>query len=133
VGDLVEEHPARVSYRRSLELLMSADGVLVLGVDHAGYTPSKLVSYSLSGKPLLASLHRAGPAYAVLEKAPALGRAVGFDDAGQTPDDELMATVGAFLLDCASGMKIERTAGLEPFLALAMAKRHAELFSAIAA
>ena len=62
------EYPARVTYRRSLELLLQGDGALVLGVDDAGYMPSKLATYAYSGKPLLACLHRDGPALAMLRE-----------------------------------------------------------------
>jgi Glycosyltransferase Family 4 len=55
LDDMIREEPARVSYRRSIELLLRSDGALVFGVEDPGYMPSKLVHYALSGKPPLLS------------------------------------------------------------------------------
>ena len=128
VGNLVEESPARVSYRRSLELLHVASGVLVLGVDHAGYMPSKLFGYALSGKPLLAAVHAASPARACLESNPQLGRLLWFSDEEEMPAGDAARVMRAFLIDVADGKRIDRGAMLEPVLARAMAVRHAEFF-----
>ena len=63
VGDLIRDEPARVSYRRSIELLLECDGALILGVDDIGYIPSKLFSYGLSGKPILSAIREEGAAF----------------------------------------------------------------------
>ena len=76
IDDLVREEPSRLSYRRSLELLLQSDGALIFGVDDAGYMPSKLFNYALSGKPLLATLHREGPAFSKFQSIPDLGHAL---------------------------------------------------------
>jgi hypothetical protein len=130
VGELVREHPERVSYRRSLELLLGADGALVLGVDDHGYMPSKLLSYALSGKPLLASLRRDGPAYEQMQSAPGLGHVIGFDPDGEASLGDAEQTVARFLGEVAERRLFDRRAILEPFLAPVMAERHAELFDA---
>src|SRR5205823_6151805 len=80
VADLVAERPERVSYRRSLELLLESDGALVLGVDDSGYMPSKLFNYGLSGKPLLASLHRESPGFSKFQEIRSLGHVLWFDN-----------------------------------------------------
>src|SRR5262249_44206453 len=36
LADVIDEDPARVTYRRSIECLLVADGALILGVDDAG-------------------------------------------------------------------------------------------------
>ena len=128
VRDLVRELPQRVSYRRSLELLLEADGALILGVDDEGYIPSKLFNYAASRKPLLASLHRASPAYAYFRCCPALGHALWFDCDQEMPLNESTREVMAFLKEAADGGSFDRRGVLEPFLAPAMARRHAELF-----
>lgn len=130
VGDLVAESPERVSYRRSLELLLEGDGVLILGVDDAGYMPSKLFSYALSGKPLLAALHRDSPAFAQFQNTPGLGHVLWFDQSGEMQLSEAVQIVYAFLQEAAARRTFDRHAILEPFLAPAMARRHAELFEA---
>ncbi len=130
VENLVSEDPRRVSYRRSLELLLESDGALILGVDDDGYMPSKLFSYALSGKPLLASLRRDGPAFAQFNELGNLGHAIWFDRAGEMPLNDAARVMKAFLDDVASGRRYDRRAALEPFLAPAMARRHAQLFDA---
>lgn len=130
VADLVRENPSRVSYRRSLELLLECDGALILGVDDAGYMPSKLFSYAFSGKPLLAALRRDSPAFTQFQSTPSLGHALWFDPSGEMQLSEAAQMVRAFLQEAAARRTFDRRAILEPFLAPAMARRHAELFNA---
>jgi hypothetical protein len=130
LSDLVGEHPERVSFRHSLELLLGCDGALVLGVDDDGYMPSKIFGYALPGKPLLASVRRDGPAYAQFESTRGLGHALWFDRDGEMPIHEATNTVGSFLRECAARRSFDRYRLLEPFLAPAMAQRHADLFDA---
>ncbi len=130
LGDIVEEDPRRLSYRRSLEELAGADGALILGVDEQGYMPSKLFSYALSGKPLLACVHRDGPACSTLRRDPTLGHALWFSSAGDMCVDEAAAVAGAFLDEVIARRTFDRTARLRPFLAKAMAEQHVALFEA---
>jgi hypothetical protein len=130
VGDVVTEDPRRVSYRRSLELLLESDGALILGVDDPGYMPSKLFSYALSGEPLLASLHEKGPALAQFRDNAVLGHALWFSQSREIPVAEASSVVSAFLEEVIGRRSFDRRAMLEPFLAPAMARRHVELFEA---
>jgi hypothetical protein len=130
MADLVREYPARVTYRRSLELLLQGDGALVLGVDDVGYMPSKLATYAYSGKPLLACLHRDGPALAMLREEPALGHVLWFSQTREMPFADAAAEVAAYLEEIRSGRTFARRAALAPYTAAAMAARHAQLFEA---
>jgi glycosyltransferase involved in cell wall biosynthesis len=130
VADLVREYPARVTYRHSLELLLQSDGALVLGVDDAGYMPSKLATYAYSGKPLLACVHCDGPAFAMLREQPALGHALWFSQTQEMPLADAAAVVTAYLEEVRSGRTFARQAELAPHTAAAMAARHAQLFEA---
>jgi hypothetical protein len=130
VGDLVGEDPNRVSYRRSLELLLESDGALILGVDDAGYMPSKLFNYALSGKPLLASLRRDSAAFAQFQGMPELGHVLWFESSGEMPLTEAANVLSTFLREVAARRNFDRRTMLEPFLAPAMARRHADLFDA---
>ena len=130
VADLVVEHPARVTYRRSLELLLESAGALVLGVDDPGYMPSKLFTYAYSGKPLLACVRRDGPALAALRAQPGLGHALWFAEHDEMPLDDAAAVVADFLVEVAAGRAFPRQADLAPYTSAAMARRHAELFDA---
>ena len=130
LADLICEYPARVTYRRSIELLLQSDGALVLGVDDAGYMPSKLATYAYSGKPLLACLHRDGPAFAMLREQPSLGHALWFSQTQEMPLADAAALVAACLEEVRSGRTFARQAELAPYTAAAMAVRHARLFEA---
>jgi glycosyltransferase involved in cell wall biosynthesis len=130
VPDIVSEDPRRVTYRRSLELLSQGDGALILGVDDAGYMPSKLFTYASAGKPLLASLRRDSPAYAAFQQNPQLGRVLWFDHKDEMPIASAANTLSAFLADVTGGRQFDRKTGLAPYSALAMAKRHADVFAA---
>ena len=130
VGDVVAEFPERVSYRRSLELLLQSDGALILGVDDAGYMPSKLFSYGISGKPLLASLRRDSAAFAQFQSSPQLGHALWFDQSNDMPLGEAANVLSEFLEEVVARRSFDRRAILEPFLATTMARRHVELFEA---
>jgi hypothetical protein len=130
IGDLVEEQPRRVPYRRALELILQSSGLLILGADDSGYVPSKLFGCALSGKPLLACLRRDGPAYALFQSEPCLGHALWFDQTATMPLDEAAAVCGKFLKEAAAGVTFDRRPFLRAHLAPAMALRHVELFQA---
>lgn len=131
VGDLVSEHPGRVSYQRSLELLKAADGALVLGVDDPAYMPSKLFSYALSGKPLLASFHAESPACRTLKENPQLGYLLIFGGAQEMRPEDASAEVARCLEEMAGGNARDLRSVLRPHLASAMAERHAKLFERV--
>jgi glycosyltransferase involved in cell wall biosynthesis len=130
VADLVSEDPGRVTYRRSLELLLSGAGTLILGVDDAGYMPSKLFTCASSGVPILASVHFDGPAFAQFRKTPELGHALWFRDGDEMPLSDAANTVGAFLEEVLDRRIIDRQVSLQPYSARTMAERHAEIFEA---
>jgi glycosyltransferase involved in cell wall biosynthesis len=130
IGDLVREEPGRVSYRCSLELLLESDGVLIFGVEDPGYMPSKLFNYALSGKPLLAILHRDGPAFSQFQSFPVLGHALWIRQNEDMPLEEAMSVLEIFLREVIARRVFDRGTGSTPYLAPAMARRHANLFEA---
>jgi hypothetical protein len=127
VGDAVCERPARVSYRRALELQTAADGLLILGVDDDGYMPSKLFSVALAGTPVLACLRRASPGLAALRGMP-LVHTIWFDETEHMPIEEALRAMREFLGQVAARRRVDRRAHVAPHLAPVMAKRHADLF-----
>lgn len=130
IAELVCEDPRRVSYRKSVQLLLESDGVLILGVDDPGYMPSKLFSYAVSGKPVLAVIRRDSAAFAYFQSAPRLGHAIWFDKTGEMPVVDAAQTVDNFLREAIARMTFERQTEVEYFMAPSMARRHAELFEA---
>lgn len=132
-GTLVREWPGRVSYHRSLQLLLESHGAIILGVDDAGYMPSKLYLYAYSGKPLLGVVRSDGAAFAALQTAPKLGRALWFNDNGPMPLTKAVAVLRIFLEEVISGRSSNRHSVLQPFIASSMASHHAQLFERVLA
>ncbi|MBI2716586.1 MAG: glycosyltransferase [Rhizobiales bacterium] len=130
VSDLVFEYPQRVSYRRSLELLLGSDGALVLGVDDSGYMPSKLFNYVLSGKPLLAALRAGSAAFTLFQGAANLGHVIEFGEAEEAGCSERTQTLRTFVREVAARKSFDRRSILEPYLAANSACRHIEVFDA---
>jgi Glycosyl transferase 4-like domain len=58
IGDMVDEHSARIPYSEGLACLMGADALLALGSDDPSYTASKIYPCLLARKPLLAIYHQ---------------------------------------------------------------------------
>jgi hypothetical protein len=66
---VIFEHPRRIPYLDVLVHLEAADGVFILGSTEPHYTPSKVYQGVLSGKPILAVLHRESTAVTVIRSA----------------------------------------------------------------
>jgi hypothetical protein len=114
-----------------LELLLEGSGALVLGVEDAGYMPSKLYIYALSGKPLLASLYDKGVSLAQFRAYPALGHALWFGASEAMSIVEAARVVKDYLQEVTTNRHFERLELLEPHSVEAMSRRHAELFEAV--
>ena len=130
LGDVVEENPARVTYRKSLESVSSSDGLLILGVDDDGYMPSKLFPYALSGKPLLACFRSGSPPVKFFQKSAGLGRVLTFRANGDipTPTEQSKMVVREFLMEVNHRDRFERKTLLHDVLAPSMAQKHVDLF-----
>jgi hypothetical protein len=116
-----------------MRLLAESAGALILGVDEAGYMPSKLFPYASSGKPLLAVIRRDGPAYVALRSMPSLGHALWFDDSAQMPSADMLATLREFLEEVVANCSFNRADAVRPFMASEMAARHVDLFETVLA
>jgi hypothetical protein len=68
-NSIVFEYPARIAYADVLVHLDIADAVFVLGSTEPHYTPSKVYQGILSGKPLLAVLHKDSTAVDVIRRS----------------------------------------------------------------
>jgi hypothetical protein len=130
VSNLVFEYPQRVSYRRSLELLLGSDGALVLGVDDTGYMPSKLFNYVLSGKPLLAALRMGSAAFVLFRNSANLGHFLEFGNAEELTSIESTKTLKKFIHEVVARKSFDRQSILKPYLASNAASRHVEVFDA---
>jgi hypothetical protein len=72
------EYPKRIPYLDVLVHLEAVDAVFILGSTEPHYTPSKVYQGVLSGKPLLAVLHRESTAVEVIRRTGA-GLVLAFD------------------------------------------------------
>ena len=68
-NDIIFEHAQRIPYLDVLIHLNAADGVFILGSTEPHYTPSKVYQGVLSGKPILAVLHKESTAVKVLNES----------------------------------------------------------------
>jgi hypothetical protein len=129
LGEQVHEYPERVPYHRALELLEASDGALVLGVDTPGYTPSKLFSYALAGKPLLATVRSESPAFAWLQQAGAGVHALWFGSDRSMPVEAAAIVLENFLKESSNRQVFDRERLLTEQSPRAMAEKHAALFA----
>jgi hypothetical protein len=133
VGDLVQERTERVSYLDSLQLLLDATGLLIIGTNEPHYTASKIYPYGLAAKPILAILREessAVPSLAAL--APA--RILTF---GQSRSAEGQAALAAAHLeslvteDAARPLQPPALEAIAEHTARAMTRRLAAIFDGI--
>jgi len=90
VGDLVREQPARVGHFAALKSLLAADTLLLLGSNDEGYSPSKIATLALAGRPVLALIPGGGQLEQTLSS-------LGFAHLARfTPEPEI-ASVSTFL------------------------------------
>jgi hypothetical protein len=76
--NVVFEYPKRIPYLDVLIHLNATDGIFILGSTEPHYTPSKTYQGVLSGKPILAVLHKESSAVKVLKESGA-GFVLDFD------------------------------------------------------
>lgn len=130
VSDLVVEHPARWSYLEALRRVIDADGLLVLGVRDAAYSPSKLALYALSGKPILACMAQGSIVDRFFATQPELGWVTHFGLGSKGAHGKGPEPMEGFLRAVAERRIADRRRRLEGWMAPAMARQHVDLFAA---
>lgn len=96
VDDIVDEHPARIPYVDALNHLTKSDAVLVLGSTEAHYTPSKVFQAMLSGRPVLAMLHKDSTAVDMIRSTRS-GSALTLTETTLPSPSEVAAAVQSFM------------------------------------
>ncbi len=79
IESLVTEHPARVSYLESLQVMIDSQALLLIGSDEPHYTASKVFPYILAERPLLAIFHEESSVVRILGETGS-GRVITFDN-----------------------------------------------------
>jgi glycosyltransferase involved in cell wall biosynthesis len=68
IESLVDEHPSRIPYLTSLQVMIDSRALLLVGSDESHYTASKVFPYILAERPLLAVLHEDSSAVETLRE-----------------------------------------------------------------
>lgn len=132
VGDMVNEHPARVPYFEALRCMTDATALIVPGSDDPGYAPSKIHNCLLARRPLLAILHNDSPANAAVAL---LRGGVSATFTPGEPPGELVAHIRNrwFLPRAWERGVLLNAVGFEPHTAHAMTRRLAAVLDRCAA
>ncbi len=121
----------RQPYLDVLALLHHAQAVLVLGSSEASYTASKTFQALHSGRPVLALLHQASSASAVLREMPGVAL-VNFSDDRPVEGREAEAEAGLARVLAAGAAPVDRPLGLlEKYSAREMSRRLAAFFDEV--
>ncbi|MBZ5555761.1 MAG: glycosyltransferase [Acidobacteriia bacterium] len=137
VEGLVTEAPARLNYFDALRALDEATALLLLGTTEAHYTPSRMFTAMLSGRPLLAIYHAASPATALLRRfgGPPAVYLIGFDNDRPASGcvDEIFDALAALASRPAYGPAQVDRGVLAPASATVLAGRLAGIFDRVSA
>lgn len=87
VGEWIREHPHRVPYLDSLQIMLDAQALILLGSAEPHYTASKVFPYVLAQRPLLAVFHEDSSVITILNEVNA-GRVVSFNEE-ETPSERV--------------------------------------------
>ena len=93
---MVDEHPHRIGYVDTLNHLMHASAVLVLGSTESHYTPSKVFQAMLSERPVFALLHRDSTAVAMI-RASRVGEVLTLSEAELPAPQTVAAALQSFV------------------------------------
>ena len=132
IADLVEERTSRLPYMQGLDLLQSADTVLVVGSDDEGYSASKVYPCVASGRPVLAVMHGASGAARVVNECHA-GLVAGFGVAESDDDLKLRLSLHISLALSSPPQVPFQTdwKAFEPFTAREMTRRLCRVFDTV--
>jgi len=91
--------------------------------------PSKLFTYSLTGKPLMVCLHAQSQAKQYFGGTPDIGTLIEFGETSKQSCERNLEAMASFLEDASKRVILDRSKILAPYLSPAAALRHAELFN----
>jgi hypothetical protein len=132
--DFIDEHPSRVAYLDSLQILLDSHALLVTGSILPHYTASKIFPYIISHRPLLAVFHERSSVVEIVRETNS-GHVVTFNE--QNPP----ASQSEKILDCLlhilalppNYLPPTQWEAFEPYTARSMAKRLAGVFDQVLA
>jgi hypothetical protein len=132
VADYVDEHPGRVAYLDSLQILLDSHGLLAVGSILSHYTASKIFPYIMSSRPLLAIFHKASSVIDIVHDAGA-GQTVAFADEADlsTKASQIAAQLETLLSLPTTYQPPTKWEAVEAYTGRAMAHRLAGVFDNI--
>jgi Glycosyl transferase 4-like domain len=94
----VSEHPGRIPYLDTLQVLSDSSALIVIGSEEPHYTASKLFPYILAGRPLLAIAHESSSIVRIMQDTGA-GSVTTFNDShpSKTRVTEIMTSLDSIL------------------------------------
>ncbi|PID92044.1 MAG: hypothetical protein CSA96_05200 [Bacteroidetes bacterium] len=109
--DMVLEHPERVGYFETLQILREADLIIFPGSVDPGYTASKVFPYILSRKPLFVLSNSSSSVAEIVERSKA-GRVICFRDMEDllSREGEVYESLLALLMNLPDEMQIDMQA-----------------------
>ncbi len=127
VEEWTREHPQRVPYLDSLQIMLDAQALILLGSAEPHYTASKVFPYVLAQRPLLAVFHEDSSVITILTEVNA-GRVVSFNE--QETPDERAVEISHYLEEMLHDNYAPevRWEALEPYTTQALAGRLAQTF-----
>lgn len=129
LDEWIREHPQRLPYLDSLQIMLDAHALILLGSAEPHYTASKVFPYVLAQRPLLAVFHEDSSVITILNEVNA-GRVVSFNEK-ETPNEranEISSHLEEML--CEKYVPQTRWEAFEPYTTRALAGRLAQTFDA---
>jgi len=130
LSDIVREHPQRIPYMTALQTMNDSDGIIVLGSDDQGYTPSKLYPCILSKRSIFAVMHGNSSIVNII-KATNSGHVITFGD--EINLNSLVTQIKQYLPLFLSQSKSRSTntnwENFKPYTAQYLTQQHTSIFS----
>jgi hypothetical protein len=129
VEEMVIELTDRIGFYHTLATLQQADALFMPGSDDPAYTASKIYTYLLTQKPLLAIFNSQSPALAVLADF-GVKNAYSYNETAEL-DANIAAFLAEVIINTGAVAKYDLEA-MEKYSARSMTKRQCDLFNLVA-
>ncbi|MEI6429029.1 MAG: hypothetical protein WCO45_11685 [Pseudanabaena sp. ELA607] len=129
LNDMVNEYPQRIPYLSVLKTMTDSDGLIILGSDDQGYTPSKLYPCILANRAIFALMHQNSSIVHIIKETNS-GHVITFSDQQNTDAtiNEIKQHLPWFLLQSKSNLINTNWDKFEPYTAKSLTQKHTEIF-----
>ena len=125
LSSYVYEQTNRIGFYDSLNALIQADGLFIMGSDQAAYSASKLYPYILAKKPLLAIFHQHSSVSSIIENCNS-GQLINFSN---TPEQAYITLTDYLLKVENKTIPLTNWKAFEPYTARFLTARLVDLFN----